>query len=156
MTTERRPRPRTSTGVPPAEGLKRIPLPPLPHFRGVRATSDAPPEAAPATPRAAADSPVPAGRVSGLEMSELLGPDHEGGMARLLETYAPPRTGATGATIMNDLVDEIEKGLERELARAPIELTSGTYRKVLACAGSSEAPRPAPPGVGPTERRTEE
>jgi len=89
-------------------------------------------------------------------MSELLGPAHEGGIARLLEPYAAPRTGATGATIMNDLVDEIEKGLERELARAPIELTGGTYRRVLACSGATPASRPAPPSVERTERRTEE
>jgi hypothetical protein len=170
MTIERRPRPRTAPGIAQATELKRIPLPALPHFRGHGTATDAPatptpvrPGGAPAAPAADVETPsvpaaagasAPTGQVPGREMSELLGPAHEGGMAQLLESFAPQRTGATGATIMNDLVDEIEKGLERELARAPIE--AGGYRRVLACAGGSSTPRPAPADAARTERRTEE
>jgi len=97
-------------------------------------------------------------------MSELLGPDHERGIAPAIEPLSPQRTGATGATILNDLVDEIEKGLEKELARAPIEGMTRRYRRVVACAsgpGTGQAagprrPRPAPQPSGGPERRTGE
>jgi hypothetical protein len=97
-------------------------------------------------------------------MSELLGPDHERGIAPAIEPLSPQRTGATGATILNDLVDEIEKGLEKELARAPIEVMNQRYRRVVACAsgpGAARATRPWPPHPAPQpsggpERRTGE
>ena len=146
MTTEHRPRPPTSLpGAAPTSELKRIPLPPLPHFR----RPGTGPQTSPATPPATggAARQAPAGSVSHLEMSELLGPDHEGGIAPTLEPLTPQRSGATGATILNDLVDEIEKGLEKELARAPIEATTRGYRRTVACGIGR--------GAGP-ERRTGE
>ena len=106
----------------------------------------------------------PAGPVSHLEMSELLGPDHEGGIAPAIEPVMPQRTGATGATILNDLVDQIEKGLEKELARAPIEVLRQGYRRVVACAAGQTSgraialgpARPAPsPQVDPERRAGE-
>ena len=145
MTTNRQPRPPSP---PPAGGgageLKRIPLPPLPHFRsagtGQPAASADPPAVRPAStaPGAAAG---PAGAVSHLEMSELLAPGHEGGLTPVIEAVVPQRTGSTGATILNNLVDEIEKGLERDLARSPSEVARQQYRRVVSC---SLAPGAAP------------
>jgi len=89
-------------------------------------------------------------------MSELLGPDHEGGIAPIIEPILPQRTGATGATILNDLVDEIEKGLEKDLARAPVEVIARSYRRVVACTGGPASSRPAQPPAGRIERRTDE
>jgi hypothetical protein len=180
MTTERRPRqPTPSPAAVPASELKRIPLPPLPHFRRPEMATRASPVASPAPgvaemdapargatrgQEAAAEAPRPAGPVSHLEMSELLGPDHEGGIAPAIESVMPQRTGATGATILNDLVDQIERGLEKDLARVPIAVLTQGYRRVLACAGGPilgraagpGAARPAPPPAGGSERRTEE
>ncbi len=158
MTTNRQPRPPSP---PPAGGgaseFKRIPLPPLPHFRSAGtgqpaasadppAASADPPSTRPAStaPRAAAG---PAGAVSHLEMSELLAPGHEGGLTPVIEAVVPQRTGSTGATILNNLVDEIEKGLERDLARAPSEIARQQYRRVVSCSSG--------PGAAP-ERRTRE
>jgi hypothetical protein len=150
MTTEHRPRPSVpTTGATPAHELKRIPLPPLPHFRKTGAAAQATPAPSPMVSSAVSSSvstdtstEAPAGAISHLEMSELLGPRHEGGIEAVIEPASPPRTGATGATILNDLVDEIEKGLEKELARTAMSATTQVYRRVVACA------------VGP-ERRTE-
>ncbi len=150
MTAERHARPPSpATRATPATELKRIPLPPLPHFRRPEeATQQA--RAPQIDADAAARPAAPGGRagpVSHVEMSELLAPGHEGGISPAIEAAVPPRTGATGATILNDLVDEIEKGLEREIARAPIEITSQGYRRVVTCASgpvSSKAADPAP------------
>ena len=81
-------------------------------------------------------------------MSELLAPEHEGGIVPAIEAAVPQRTGATGATILNDLVDEIEKGLEREIARAPLEITSQGYRRVVTCASGSVSSLAADPAPG--------
>ena len=170
MTTERRPRPRTPPGTATTD-LKRIPLPALPHFR--RAGME--PGAAPATrsgpgvvapgapspdphgpPASAAGPAAPSGPVSSLEMSELLGPGHEGGIAPIIEPLTPQRTGATGATILNDLVDEIEKGLEKDLARAPVDMIARGYRRVVACTGGPASSRPAQSPAVRIERRTDE
>ena len=171
MTTERRPRPRTPPGIAATTDLKRIPLPALPHFRragtargDAPATPSGPGVVAPAVPTAglkrppaaAARSTAEAGPVSPLEMSELLGPDHEGGIVPVIEPVTPQRTGATGATILNDLVDEIEKGLEKDLARAPLDTIARGYRRVVACTGGPAPSRPAPPTAGRIERRTGE
>jgi hypothetical protein len=167
MTTERRPRPRTPQGIAATTDLKRIPLPALPHFRrggteagAVPVTPSAPSTAAPAVPSPDALRPPASAALSGpvspLEMSELLAPDHEGGLAPVIESVAPPRTGATGATILNDLVDEIEKGLEKDLARAPIDVIARGYRRVVACAGGPASTDPARPPAGGNERRTDE
>lgn len=132
MTTDRQPRPLSPPPGGTAAGeMKRIPLPPLPHFRrpGTDRTS-APPAAG-----------QPAGSVSHLEMSELLAPGHEGGLTPVIEAAAPQRTGTTGATILNNLVDEIEKGLERDLARVPLEIAQQGYRRVVPCTYGSGAAR---------------
>lgn len=132
MTTNRQPRPPSPPPGGAATGeLKRIPLPPLPHFR--RPDADQP-----AAPPAAAR---PAGAVSHLEMSELLAPGHEGGITPVIEAAAQHRTGSTGATILNNLVDEIEKGLERDLARVPPDIVLQQYRRVVPCSlGPGAAP----------------
>ncbi|HEV8340308.1 MAG TPA: hypothetical protein VGR25_11735 [bacterium] len=150
MATSRQPR---HPSPPPAGDVagerKRIPLPPLPHFRSAQAKQPAipadpggmriappvaPPAASPVNPRVATPAAAaPAGAVSHLEMSELLSPGHEGGITPVIEGFAPQRTGATGATILNNLVDEIEKGLERDLARIPLEIAQQHYRRVVPC-----------------------
>ncbi len=66
-------------------------------------------------------------------MSELLAPGHEGGLTPVIEAVLPQRTGSTGATILNNLVDEIEKSLERDLARSPSEIARQHYRRVVSC-----------------------
>jgi len=156
MTAERDARPPSpATRATPAAELKRIPLPALPHFRR---PEEAQQEArAPQTlPDAGARPAVPAGRagpVSHVEMSELLAPGHEGGISPAIDAAVPLRTGATGATILNDLVDEIEKGLEREIARTPHEFTSQGYRRVVTCASrppSSNTEDPAPGAAPPS------
>ena len=171
MATSRQPRPPSP---PPAGAVagerKRIPLPPLPHFRGAEAKqpampaepgtsvasrvaasaakSPAPPAAPSAAPRVATPAAAPpAGAVSYLEMSELLSPGHEGGITPIIEGIAPQRTGSTGATILNNLVDEIEKGLERDLARIPLEIAQQHYRRIVPCSFG--------PGAAP-ERRARE
>ena len=162
MTAERdiRPPPPATRAAPGAE-LKRIPLPALPRFRRPEAAQQ---EArAPQTlPDAGTRPAAPAGQagpVSHVEMSELLAPEHEGGISPAIDSSGPPRTGATGATILNDLVDEIEKGLEREIARTPFEFTSQGYRRVVTCASgppSHEASDPSPdasPPSGDSRRR---
>jgi hypothetical protein len=74
-------------------------------------------------------------------MSELLAPGHEGGITPVIETVTPQRTGSTGATILNNLVDEIEKGLERDLARVPPDIVLQQYRRVVPCSfGPGAAP----------------
>ncbi len=179
MTTERRPPPPTPLPAAPANGLRRIPLPPLPHFRGPGSVPQATPAEKPApaagagaapaqvvesVPGAAFEAPRKTGPVSPLEMSELLGPEHEGGIAPAIDPITPQRTGATGARILNDLVDEIEKGLEKELARTPMELMPQGYRRVVACASGPAASRvigpgpdrPAPKPAGDPEGRTGE
>jgi hypothetical protein len=171
MTTERRTRPRTPPGIAATTGLQRIPLPALPHFR----TSAAAPGTSPTTvanpaveapvtsppklqhpPAAAAGPTAQSDHLSPLEMSELLGAAHEGGIVPAIEPITPQRTGATGATILNDLVDEIEKGLERDLARAPLDVATRGYRRVVACAGGLLLTRPVPSPTARTERRTGE
>ena len=177
MATNRQPRfPSLPPGGPAAGELKRIPLPALPHFRGALAKQAAIPAdavasaapsaatpivpAAPVAPRVAAsvasrvapsvappEVAQPAGTVSHLEMSELLSPAHEGGITPVIEGDAPPRTGSTGATILNNLVDEIEKGLERDLARIPIEIAQQRYRRVVPCSLG--------PGAAPERRASE-
>ena len=151
MTTEREGRPPSAPPRPaPAADLRRIPLPALPHFR--RPETNRAEAAAGATVPDVAASPAPssgpAAPVSHVEMSELLAPGHDGGIAPAIDWAVPQRTGATGATILNDLVDEIEKGLEREIARAPLEITSQGYRRVVACSSGPALPDAAGPAAG--------
>ena len=149
MTAERDARPPSpATRATPAFELKRIPLPSLPHFRRPeQATHE---DRAPQTLADARAGPVGhAGPVSHVEMSELLAPEHEGGIVPAIEAAVPQRTGATGATILNDLVDEIEKGLEREIARTPLEITSQGYRRVVTCATGPVSSQAADPAPGP-------
>lgn len=153
MTTERRPRPPSRPPTPALAGeMKRIPLPPLPHFRKAEEARPAA-SAAPATPVVSPGAPRPAGPVSHVEMSELLAPDHEGGILPAIEAATPQRTGATGATILNNLVDEIEKGLEKDLARAPVDAGSRRYRRLVACASGPAPGRPDGPGLRPPAAR---
>ncbi len=163
MSTERNPRSqplRPRTGQAPV-ARQRIPLPPLPQFR--RPAPEArPSNPAPADPRPA--PPAPAGTTPrGLSAEEAAlilgegpgigstglppGPEHEGRPAAGLTDAVPPRTGASGATVMNDLVDEIERDLEREIARLQPDVALPTYRRAVGC---SLAPGVLPAG-GDTE-----
>ena len=146
MSTERRTpsrgeaRPGTERPAPAA--FKRIPLPPLPQFR-TRATASAGPatngEETLARP---ADREASPNEVSHREVDELIG--DAGALSEEPAVAVAERTGATGAAILNDLVDEIEKGLEREPGRPVADPAAVPYRNVIACAVHRD---PAPPAV---------
>ena len=136
MGTERSSRPQVprSGATPPAR--QRIPLPPLPALRRDRAMA-------------------PSGGVTG-EEADLLsdaglvragyalppGPGHEGQPLPLRD--GGDRTGVLGATILNDLVDEIEKDLEAEIERHSDAWTLPAYRRVVGCSFSPAVPAEAP------------
>jgi hypothetical protein len=136
MGTERdsRPRAQRSDAAPPIR--QRIPLPPLPSFRRGRTATGS-------------------GGVTG-EEADLLsdsrldragyalpsGPGHEGHPLPLQDRA--DRTGALGATILNDLVDEIEKDLEAEIERHADAWALPPYRRVVGCSYSPAAPSDVP------------
>jgi hypothetical protein len=163
MGTERNPR---SQPLRPGAGQtpiirQRIPLPPLPQFRrpapDARPASSAPAESRPAPPAPTGAtqrglSPEEAALILGEDLgvgSSALpsGPEHEGRPSAGLTDAVPKRTGASGAAVMNDLVDEIERDLEREIARLQPDAALPTYRRALGC---SLAPG-APPAGGDIE-----
>ena len=135
MATERDDRPRNQrprpSGARPGD-LRRIPLPPLPAFRS---GTGAPPGPAsvPATGRG-----LSAAEQDGLLREEPVaadvvpGPGHEGRPDPLGERPVL-RTGALGATILHDLVDEIERDLERDLGRLALPDALPAYRSTAAC-----------------------
>jgi hypothetical protein len=51
----------------------------------------------------------------------------------VLEVAAPERTGDIGATVMNDLVDQIERGIERDLGRLSPDTALPAYRHTVSC-----------------------
>ncbi len=117
MATDHRKHPRgqhRSDAGSPAPVRRRIPLPPLP-----------PPRAAgtAAIPAGTAAFPVAGHRGLSREESDLLvaGPEHD------------ERTGARGFTILNELVDEIQKGLDTEITRHSGTGTQAIYRQTIAC-----------------------
>jgi len=165
MATERNPRTQTTrprSGPAPTE-RQRIPLPPLPQFRG------GPSAARPAVPER--DRPASGG--IGPDEADLLlaggtsspltygapGPGHEGRPNPTLDPAGPVRTGESGATVLNDLVDEIERGLEKELLRHAPGPSLPAYRRTLGCslspAGEPGPSAPAGSGArrGPREGR---
>lgn len=163
MGTERNP--RTQPGKPRAGSApierQRIPLPPLPHFRG------GPAAVAPAT---GAPAKNPGGAVSPEESDLLLaeeappltsparpGPGHEGRPNPVLDAPSQGRTGESGAVVLNDLVDEIERGLEKELVRHAPEGSLPPYRRSLGCslepAGATGDAAAGTAADRPTERR---
>ena len=135
-------------------GLQRIPLPPLPHFRRPTASPDA--AASPEsgivpdpTPMAMADPtpvtmPDPVRAAANRELGEpatlallgpgplLPGPAHEGLPAPVLEA-GPQRSGDIGAAVLNDLVDQIERDIEKDLGRAAPEAMLPPYRRAIPC-----------------------
>ncbi len=146
MVTERDPRPpsfRRRAGTPPVE-RQRIPLPPLPALR----------------------RPAPPGSTGGVEPkpSSARGLSHEeadllhGGRPEPFEA-APGagRTGALGARILNDLVEEIEKDLEDEMVRHPAETALPPYRRTVGCSctlhAAAAAPGADPNNLNPEVRR---
>lgn len=168
MTNERNPRsqPVPARGGAAAPGWQRIPLPPLPHFRPDRA------EAAPSAEPVVEDMPdrakgapaveAPRKAAPALREEDFLfendlapgaslppGPRHEGLPTPVLEVTGPERTGDSGATVMNDLVDQIERGIERDLGRVSPDTTLPAYRLTVGCSLDSTVrtggPRPLPP-----------
>ena len=129
-------RPRPS-GARPGD-LRRIPLPPLPAFRSGTGAAQGP---VPVPPAGRGLSPA---EQDGLLRDEPLatdivpGPGHEGRPDPLGEP-AVPRTGALGATILNDLVDEIERDLERDLGRLAPTDALPAYRMTAACSYAAPA-----------------
>jgi hypothetical protein len=130
--------------------LQRIPLPPLPHFRQDRAGAAPPaepvvevkPDRATAAPAVEAPRKAvpPVREEDYLFESDLApvaslppGPGHEGLPPPVLEVTGPERTGDSGATIMNDLVDQIERDIERDLGRVTPDATLPAYRLAVGC-----------------------
>ncbi len=136
MTNERNPRtqpPRPRPGGPPPEWQK-IPLPPLPRFR--REPQGGP--EAPAADRGPGVSSAESDLLQGEErlISDSLlppGPRHEGSSNPALDGPPEERCGAIGASVMNDLVDEIERDIERDLSRSHPEGSLPAYRRTLSC-----------------------
>jgi hypothetical protein len=125
----------------------------LPHFRrpagaaaGAAGRAAAP---ADATPPVAADP----GGSSGVTLSEaatlLPEPAHEGLSGPVLEG-GPQRSGDIGAAVLNDLVDQIERDIEKDLGRAAPEALLPPYRGAVPCtfdpAAHARGPAPASPG----------
>ncbi len=160
MGTDRTPRRAPAGSKEPAPPPRqRIPLPPLPAFRGAP-TSQRP--AAPGAPVGPARSAVapPAGgpavgsRGVGADEAEMLagasvvdgrgglppGPGHEGRPSPLQEVSGSGRSGVLGATILNDLVDEIERDLEIEVSRHGDAIALPAYRRTAGCSFTPPAP----------------
>lgn len=150
MATDRRRPPhgqRRSEIDSPAPQRRRIPLPPLPPPRSAgstattRSATGATPAGTAGTPAARAVAPTADRRGLSREESDLLvaGPDHD------------ERTGARGVTILNELVDEIQKGLDSEITRHTGTGALAIYRQTVACslvvapdAALDNAPQPDP------------
>jgi hypothetical protein len=167
MGTDRTPRRGPAGSKEPAPPPRqRIPLPPLPAFRGAPATQrpaapGAPPEPARsavasartgmASPRSAvappARGPAVGSRGVGTDEAEMLagpsvvdgrgglppGPGHEGRPSPLQDVSGSGRSGVLGATILNDLVDEIERDLEFEVSRHGDAIALPAYRRTAGC-----------------------
>ncbi len=159
MGTERSDRtrsPRERAAVPPA-GRQRIPLPPLPTLRRATPGSDE-------TTTSARDKPAGESRGLSLEEADLLaggladprgsgrlpGPGHEGRHAPLPESPDAGRAGVLGATVLNDLVDEIEKDLEIEVERHAPAIALPPYRRAVGCSFV-----PVNPDLEPRKEATE-
>jgi len=137
---------RAGTAVAPAARTK-IPLPPLPPPR--MAAPRAVPPASAVVQAAPRPLPSAAGR-RGLsdEESDLLGgaPGHE------------ERTGAPGVTILSELVDEIQRGLDTEITRHAVAAPPAPYRQTVACSlfvAPDGAPENPPREISSTDRRQE-
>lgn len=123
--------PRTGEGG----GWRRIPLPPLPHFRR---PADPAPEVLPA-PAPAVDEDLAV--LSMLGPGPLLpGPAHEGLPPPVLEAPRSERSGEVGATVLNDLVDQIERDIEKDLGRLIPETSLPPYRGAIPCTLKAAAP----------------
>jgi len=156
MSNERNPRtqpPRPRRGDAPPEWQK-IPLPPLPRFRrGAPGAQESPVD--PAQPVArdapgigAAESELLQGGDRALSGSLLPpGPGHEGPSNPAFDATPGERTGAIGATVIKDLVDEIERDIVRDLSRHHPEASLPPYRRTLACSFRSSDPT-GPKGKG--------
>jgi hypothetical protein len=126
---------RTRPGAGRPADLRRIPLPPLPAFRQRAGETGRPPGAAtPASPGRGLSDAEQEGLLRDDPAAEglLPGPGHEVRPDPLGEPAAP-RTGALGATILNDLVEEIERDLERDLGRHPPQDVLPAYRRAAGC-----------------------
>ncbi|HEU4403520.1 MAG TPA: hypothetical protein VFT43_15590 [Candidatus Polarisedimenticolia bacterium] len=66
------------------------------------------------------------------------GAGHEGRPGPGLEAQPALRTGASGATVMNDLVDEIERDFEKEMERHAPEAALPPYRRTIGCSFSPQ------------------
>ncbi len=58
---------------------------------------------------------------------------HEGLPAPVLEAVRPWRSGDSGAEVLNDLVDQIEREIEGHLGHVVAEGTLPAYRDTLVC-----------------------
>ena len=68
------------------------------------------------------------------------GPGHEGRPSPLQEVSGSGRNGVLGATILNDLVDEIERDLVIEVSRHCDAIALPAYRRTAGCSFAPPAP----------------
>lgn len=110
----------------PRSERRKIPLPPLPQFR------QDPPGARPVSAASAATAaPAQPGALTQEEADHLIGTPH---IEAVAGAAAPsPRTGAIGASVLNDIVEEIERDLERDLARHAPAASVPAYRRTVGC-----------------------
>ena len=148
MGTDRIPR-RAAAGSKEPAPRQRIPLPPLPAFRGAPASQR---PSAPVAPPAR--GPAVGSRGVGADEAEMLagasvvdgrgglppGPGHEGRPSPLQEVAGSGRSGVLGSTILNDLVDEIERDLVIEVSRHGDAIALPAYRRTAGCSFAPPAP----------------
>ena len=66
---------------------------------------------------------------------------HEGLPSPVLEAVRPWRAGDSGADVLNDLVDQIEREIEGHLGHVVAEGTLPAYRETLVCSHEQPTPR---------------
>lgn len=105
-------------------------------------TPPAEPDLSLPTPGQSPDLHLPEGGLTEDEADELLGLgpanpalQHDGvpEAGAPVDPDAPARSGASGAAVLNDLVDEIEKDLERGLDRHEPEAQARRYGRTIGC-----------------------
>ncbi len=148
MDTERTapPGPRRRRGGRSRAGWERIPLPALPERRpasaGLRDRGQER-ELSPSTELSREEADLlmgdlpPAGNPLAVEETHRPGPDH------VPSQDGAKRTGAPGAVVLNDLVEEIERDLERELARYAQVGALPAYRRTACCSLPADSGRRA-------------
>jgi hypothetical protein len=66
---------------------------------------------------------------------------HEGLPSPVLEAVRPWRSGDSGADVLNDLVDQVEREIESHLGHVVAEGILPAYRETLVCSHEQPLPR---------------